>query len=338
MQFNCRNSQLCPGSFDENRVVGRYLLDSIANLEESPHPFEFLDGQTYTDKGSKSVQVKASHSGLNKRQASLLLAVFGSGKARVRPLIIFKGKEVYEGRRSEYYKRKRKEEMARYDQRVEVHWNENAYANSHLLVDWINQMLVPVLPPGPRLLALDVVKFHSTQEVLSTLRSHDIVPSLIPPGCTGLVQPLDVSVNKPFKCLLRDILDELLDDFEAKNNLNLREIPRANSLAIAEWRILVTQAVGEAWDQFTRKYQELVVETFRKLGLTLPIDGSCDDELSVKGIEPALLQIGDWTSIDSHLRNSPLAPSRDPLNTLHTLTLGVGQAGQDLGLEFINRE
>ena len=154
-------------------------------------------------------------------------------------------------------------------------------------------MLVPVLPPGPRLLALDVAKFHSTQEVLSTLRSHDIVPSVIAPGCTRLVQPLDVSVNKPFKCFLRDILDELLDDFEAKNNLNLREISRANSPAIAERKILVTQAVGETWDQFTRNYQELVVETLRKLGLRLPIDGSCDDELSVKGIEPALLQIGD---------------------------------------------
>ena len=115
--------------------------------------------------------------------------------------------------------------MASYDQRFEVRWNENAYANSHLLVDWINQMLGPVLPPGPRLLALDVAKFHSTQEVLSTLRSYDIVPSLIPPGCTGLVQPLDVSVNKPFKCLLRDILDELLDDFEAKTTSTFGKSP-----------------------------------------------------------------------------------------------------------------
>ena len=138
--------------------------------------------------------------------------------------------------------------------------------------------------------------------------------------------------------MLRNILDELLDDFEAKNNLNLREITRANSPAIAERRILVTQAVGEAWDQFTPKYQEQVVEIFRKLGLTLPIDGSCDNELSVKGIEPALLQIGDWTSINSRPRNSLLAFSGDPLNTLHTSTLGVGRAGHDLGVEFIDRE
>ena len=46
MQFNRCNSQLRPGSFDENRVVDCYLLDSIANLDETPLSFEFLDGQT----------------------------------------------------------------------------------------------------------------------------------------------------------------------------------------------------------------------------------------------------------------------------------------------------
>ena len=107
----------------------------------------------------------------------------------------------------------------------------------------MNQILVPILSSGPRLLALDDPKFHSTQEVLFTLQSHDIVPSLMAPGWAGLVQPLDVSVNKPFKYLLCNILHELSHHFKAKNNLNLREIPRANSSAIAKRRILVTQAV-----------------------------------------------------------------------------------------------
>lgn len=111
--------------------------------------------------------------------------------------------------------------MARYDDRVEICWNETAYAISDLLIDWINNLVVPALPPGPRLLALDVAKFHSTEAVLTTLHSHDIIPSLIPPGCTGLVQPLDVSVNKPFKSLLRDILDDLLDQYEERHHLDL---------------------------------------------------------------------------------------------------------------------
>ena len=86
MQFNRGNSELRPGSFEENRIVGRYLLDRITNLDETPLPFAFLDSRSYADKGSKSVQVKTSHSEWDRRQASLLLAVFGNGKARVGPV------------------------------------------------------------------------------------------------------------------------------------------------------------------------------------------------------------------------------------------------------------
>jgi len=54
MQFNQRNSLvLSVGGFrDELQVVGRYMLDSICNMDETPLPFEYLDRQIYADKGS----------------------------------------------------------------------------------------------------------------------------------------------------------------------------------------------------------------------------------------------------------------------------------------------
>jgi hypothetical protein len=33
---------------------------------------------------------------------------------------------------------------------------------------------------------------------------------IIPPGCTGLVQPIDVGINKPFKANMRKIYTEWL--------------------------------------------------------------------------------------------------------------------------------
>jgi len=54
---------------------------------------------------------------------------------------------------------------------------------------------------------MDVAEFHKTPAVLAKLRSHSITPTLIPAGCTGLVQPLDVSVNHPFKDILRDLTE-----------------------------------------------------------------------------------------------------------------------------------
>ena len=162
---------------------------------------------------------------------------------------------------------------------------------------------------------------------MATLHSHNIIPSLVLPGCTGLVQPLDVSVTKPFKSLLRDILNDLLDQDQDTHHLNLHEIQRSNTNAIAECRVLVTQAVGAAWEQFCEKHQGLVVQTFRKLGITLPIDGSSDGELSVKGINSSLLEIGDW-------RREQNATSRDA-DVLESLG---NEETAEVGIEFVDRE
>ncbi|RPB05506.1 hypothetical protein L873DRAFT_1797893 [Choiromyces venosus 120613-1] len=53
------------------------------------------------------------------------------------------------------------------------------------------------------LLVLDLFGAHKTEEVLDTFSANDIVVSMIPGGCTSLVQPLDVSINRPFKDILR---------------------------------------------------------------------------------------------------------------------------------------
>jgi len=119
---------------------------------------------------------------------------------------------------------------------------------------------------------------------------------MIPPAGTGLVQPLDISENKSFKNILQAILEDHLNIYEAYHQVNLRELHQSDLSAIAERRILVTHPVGEAWEKFNQTYQELVVTTFRnlKLGLIVPIDGSCDHERSIKGKDPSLLTIGNW--------------------------------------------
>ncbi|KAG0125939.1 hypothetical protein HOY82DRAFT_542769 [Tuber indicum] len=61
-------------------------------------------------------------------------------------------------------------------------------------------------------------------------------------------------------------------------------------------RILTTWAVGEAWEVFSREQAEVVRKAFRVVELALPINGSCDNELSVKGIEGTYLTEGlkEW--------------------------------------------
>ena len=69
---------------------------------------------------------------------------------------------------------------------------------------------------------------------------------MIPGGCSGLVQVLDVSVNKPFKGILRNVLDELM---EAMNENELDALNGVADSAVRRRRALMTHSVGEAWER-----------------------------------------------------------------------------------------
>jgi hypothetical protein len=163
-------------------------------MDQTPLPFEYLEGQTYSNKGDRTIWVQSSQSGWDKCQATLQLTVFADGIPRVQPLIFFRGKGLGTTILTE---------MREYDSRVIVKFNPKAYANSENMVQWLDEQVVPILDCQPTLIALDLFGGHKTDEVLDTLRANDITVSIIPGGCTRLVQPLDVSINRPFKNILK---------------------------------------------------------------------------------------------------------------------------------------
>ena len=61
-------------------------------------------------------------------------------------------------------------------------------------------------------------------------------------------------------------------------------------------RVAITWAVGEAWEVFSREKAEVVRNSFQVVGLSLPIDGSEDHRLSIKGLANDVLIEGlkDW--------------------------------------------
>jgi len=74
-------------------------------------------------------------------------------------------------------------------------------------VDYIDKVLVPYLQEravgAPALLLLDHFSAHWTESVKDRLEQLGITPHNIPPGCTNLVQPIDVGIGKPFKDRVR---------------------------------------------------------------------------------------------------------------------------------------
>ena len=91
MHFNQCDSQIRPGQ--EQRVVWCDLLSEIGNIDEIPLLCEFLDGQTYPDKGSCSVHLPSGKSGWDIWQGTIVFSIFTDGAMRVKPLILYKGVE-----------------------------------------------------------------------------------------------------------------------------------------------------------------------------------------------------------------------------------------------------
>lgn len=60
----------------------------------------------------------------------------------------------------------------------------------------------------------------------------------MPPGCTSLVQPLDVSINKPLKGMIRDLTDEAILDCESVESFE--------KWSVGQRRVLTTNCVGDA--------------------------------------------------------------------------------------------
>jgi hypothetical protein len=128
----------------------------------------------------------------------------------------------------------------------------------------------------PRLLALDAFSPHLTPAVRRAFKAQKTTLSVIPGGCTRMVQVLDVSINKPLKDLIKEEqdshYDQHIEDWQ-KEKYN-----------IGERRILLTHWVAKAWKRLHLEYKDTIVKTFRSLGMALNPNGSKDAELKVKGI------------------------------------------------------
>ena len=181
-------------------------------MDQTPLAFDFIGSRTYESKGAKTVFQKESRSGQDKRQCILQVTAYGDGVQRCRPLIIFHGAEKGDSRRVA--------EVRRYYPEVKVLWNPKAWANEKTMLQWVRKNQKLSLPYSslnysskaePQLIALDAFKAHLTPTVYTELKKQRTTLLAISGGCTGFVQPLDVSINKPLKDLIKEEQDAYQD-------------------------------------------------------------------------------------------------------------------------------
>ena len=86
---------------------------------------------------------------------------------------------------------------------VFIRAQEKAWMDEEMMLDWIDSVWEPATEGRRALLILDSFSAHITPAIKQRLQEINTVPVVIPGGCTSKVQPLDVSLNKPFKSHVR---------------------------------------------------------------------------------------------------------------------------------------
>ena len=66
------------------------------------------------------------------------------------------------------------------------------------MLEWVRKAWCPYVQGKPALLALDTFSAHLTDNVKDQFERCGTKLLVIPGGCTSVLQPLDISINKPF--------------------------------------------------------------------------------------------------------------------------------------------
>ena len=208
------------------RKRGTFRLCDIANMDQTPLPFVLDDGKTYDAKGSTEIWFTSGKSGVDKRQCTVQLTIFGDGIPRVRPTVIFRGKG----------KRIKPDEKKNWDKRVKVYFQPKAWCDESIMKQWVcdkwgNMFTNPVTSGSSgKILVADVHTAQQTDEVKRRLVAKKTVLVNVPPGCTSRVQPLNVYVREQFEKHLDENLERYVE----------------GKLTASERRVLTTKWVGNA--------------------------------------------------------------------------------------------
>jgi hypothetical protein len=154
-------------------------------MDEVPFFFDMSTGYTYHFVGLKEVSSKRTAG--SKQRATLVLCALSNGLI-LPPYIIFKKSTAKD------------DEVSKSVGKCFVAQNKTGWMSESLMIDWLKKVFfAQPIPVGTRrILIVDSYSVHVRANIKKFVEDRNVKYILIPGGITYLVQPLDVSINKPF--------------------------------------------------------------------------------------------------------------------------------------------
>ena len=180
---------------DIQRARQNYPFCFIGNMDETPAFFDLVPNKVVDRVGSKDCWVITT--GSEKWHITVVLTVMADGEIPP-PMVIFKCK--------------RKLKLTGVPDGMIVAVQEKAWMDHKLMQVYLDEVWHPFIKrraeelglPAKSLLVMDSFSAHLTDDVTENLQKNNCTSAIIPGGCTSKVQPLDVSINKPFKQILKN--------------------------------------------------------------------------------------------------------------------------------------
>ena len=128
------------------------------------------------------------------------------------------------------------------------------------MLEWVDNVLVPYAATVPigiiPILFLDSFKVHMLGTVVNAIHKLGVELEFIPPGCTGLVQPIDVGFNTPYKANYTKFYTKFLMNQDANQPLS-----GAKREDVSQWILGAVGAISEetvknAWSKKGCSYFE----------------------------------------------------------------------------------
>ncbi len=189
----------------------------VLNMDQTNSKFGNLPGQTIDQRGARTINMRTGTD--DSKRCTVTLTVTASGKM-ITPMT--------------RYGRIATRELLDHPQEMKYAMQPKAWFDEATMLDWANDVLKPYVPMVPvgiiPILFLDSFKVYLLGSVADAIQGLGVELEIIPPGCTGLVQPIDVGINKPFKANMRKIYTEWLLEQDAD-----AAIPSASRLDVSAW-------------------------------------------------------------------------------------------------------
>lgn len=243
------------------RGTHQYMFSQIGNADETPLYFEMPRNTTVNKVGERSVLVKTT--GAEKMRCTVMLAITADGR-KLPPYVIFKRKTLPKGP---------------LPKGIHVRVQDKGWMDSKLMHDWLE--VVWKCRPGGLLrkrclLVLDSFRGHIEESVKNRMKELNTHPAIIPGGLTSILQPLDVSVNKPFK----DHVKTLYTDWMANGEHSFMKTGKIQKPSIE----ILCSWIVKAWDQIS---SEIIQKSFKKTGISNALDGTEDHLIYEDSNDPA---------------------------------------------------